>query len=302
MLNVVDRVIAGNRAARSDATLRTEIAHMSEWFKERVRRSQSGIVAERVTLTPVLAAVLLDRNEQNRHISKTTIDRLVSDIVGNRWAFNGESIVVSKDGKLNDGQHRCKAVIEAGKSIDTLIVFGPARETRLTVDTGGVRKVSDFLAMEGFQNVNALASMCGYIWQFKEHGKISRAPEMRATKSQARLVAEHYQQHIVDSLQFIERKGTRKLTSPGLMAFCHWAIRNYGNPDAADAFINRLIDGTNLRRGDAALYCRNRLLDTRGNAWPHDKAELIFHAYNAERRGESCTRINLTGKFPKLEK
>lgn len=302
MLNVEDRVVAGNDGSKPSAALRAEISRMAEWVKERVKRSQTEIVAERVTLTPVLAAILLDRNEHNRNFSKTTTDRLVCDIAGGRWVFNGEAIIVAKDGKLNDGQHRCKAVIEAGKSIDTLIVFGPARETRLTVDTGGVRKVSDFLAMEGFQNVCALASMCGYIWQFKERGKISRAPELRATKSQARLVAEHYQQHIVDSLQFIERKGTRKLASPGLMAFCHWAIRNYGNPDAADAFINRLIDGTNLRRGDAALYCRNRLLDTRGNAWPHDKAELIFHAYNAERRGESCTRINLTGKFPKLEK
>ena len=302
MLNVENRVVAGNAMTKSSAVLRTEIARMTEWVNERVARSKSAVVAERVTLTPVLAAILLDRNDKNRNVSKTTISRLVSDIVGGRWAFNGEPIIVAKNGQLNDGQHRCKAVIEAGKNIDTLIVFGPERETRMTVDTGGLRRVSDFLAMDGFQNVNAFAAVCVFVWQFKEFGRLARSPESRPTKAQSLLIADHYQQQIVDSLAFVDRKGTRKLTSPAMMAFCHWAIRTYGHPDAADAFINRLIDGTNLRRGDAALYCRNRLLDIRGNRWAHDKAELIFHAYNAERRGDSCNRIQLAGKLPALEK
>jgi hypothetical protein len=301
MLNIEDRVVAGNAPSKPSANLRAEIARMTEWVNERVKRSKSAIVAERVTLTPVLAAILLDRNDKNRNISKTTTGRLVSDIVGGRWAFNGEPVIVAKDGQLNDGQHRCKAVIEAGKSIDTLIVFGPERETRLTVDTGGVRTVGNFLSMQGVPNANALAAICSSIWQMKALGRLSAAGDERPTKSEVLLVAEHYKD-IGDSLAFVSRKGVHKVTSPAMMAFCHWAIRTYGNADAADTFINRLIDGTNLRRGDAVLYCRNRLMDLRGSARPQDRAELVFRSYNAERLGQSCARIVLTGKLPKLEK
>ena len=300
--NVEDRVRAGNISDVNNTALRTEIARMTEWTSERVKRSKSGVFAERVTLTPVLAAILLSRNPHNRNISAISLSRMASDMAGGRWRFNGEPIIVAKTGELNDGQHRCKAVVDSGVPIDTLIVFGADRDTRDSVDSGRMRKVGDVFAMHAFQNVNALAAMCTYIWQHQEYGRLAQGGTYRPTKAQALLVAESYKKTLPDSLSFVDKKNARKVASTAMLAFCHWAIRKGGNPEAADTFINRLIDGTNLREKDAALYARNRLIDIRSNSWPQDKAELIFRAYNAERRGEPCTRIVLTGKLPKLEK
>lgn len=302
MLNVIDRVTGSNAQQLSDAALRTEIAEAMAWTDERIRRAKNGIVAEVVTLTPALAAVLLERNKDNRNILPTTVKRLVTDILADAWMLNGESIIVASNGQLNDGQHRCKAVLEAGKAIDTMVVFGPKRETRFTTDTGGVRSVGNFLAMNGHSDVNALAALVNHVWQYRKFGFLAASGDKRPTKSESLRTVEHYRD-LPDSLSFVSVKSARALCSTSMLAFCHWAIRHYGNADAADAFVRRLIDGANLHRGDAALYCRNRLIEMRGNIRsPNDRAELIFRAYNYERRGEKCNRITIAGgKLPDLE-
>jgi len=303
MLNVIDRVTGSNAQQLSDAALRTEIAEATAWIDERIRRAKNGIVAEVVTLTPALAAVLLERNKDNRNILAGTVKRLVTDILAGAWMLNGESIIVASNGQLNDGQHRCKAVLEAGKAIETMIVFGPKRESRFTTDTGGVRSVGNFLAMNGHTDVNALASLASHVWQYRKFGFLSTGGASRPTKSESLRTIEHYRD-LPDSLSFVGVKNARALSSPSMLAFCHWAIRQYGNPDAADVFMRRLIEGANLRKGDAVLYCRNRLIEMRGKIRsPNDRAELIFRAYNFERRGEKCYRITIAGgKLPNLEK
>lgn len=286
---------------------------MEAWLAERVAFAQKVPATEVITLTPTLAELLLERNEgrgsddHNRPISATMLDRIKRDIEGGRWEFNGEAIVVSKDGKLNDGQHRCKAVVETGRSIRTVLVVGPERKSRMTLDTGLGRAVGHFLRMHGYADANNLAAVAGLLWRVKEKGRVTRDPNDAPTKAEVLMTVEHFKD-LPESLLAVERKGFALVSSKSLLAFIHYSIWKKAGLHIANEFVGALIDGVSLARTSPILYARNRLMEMRsagvGAAGKDvgNRVELIFRAYNMWRRKESVTRgIPLNGRLPELE-
>ncbi len=280
-----------------------ETERMKKWLAERINANEP--LVEVVTLTPVLARLLLLRNRDNRPISEVNLERIKRDIRAGHFTFNGEAIIISQSGELNDGQHRVRAVAETGKSIQTVVVFGPMRETRMTLDQGTVRTVGHYLGMKGFTDPNSLASAAGFFWQLQTLNRISSTGHDKPTKTETMLVLEHYPD-IGDSVQFVSRKGATAIASRSVLAFLHYALRQAGGESDANDFINRLIDGNSLDARNPILYARNRLINmkAKGAGKPGDKAELVIRAWNMWVRGEEqADRIPiLGGKFPKIER
>ncbi len=117
------------------------------WIDEQVKLAKGKIGCGVVEITPAMARALLSRNPGNRRVSESTVSKIARDIYNSDFIVNGESIIVADDGSLNDGQHRLCAVVEADKPIVSVIVFGPARASRVTVDQGRSKMVGDYLAM-----------------------------------------------------------------------------------------------------------------------------------------------------------
>lgn len=303
MLNIAEKPAIANKPRPNMKAIdnHLERERMVGWLNERVAMAQSAPSTEVVTLTPALASLLLEKNDANRPISQTNLDRLIRDISAGRWEFNGEAVVVSKDGKLNDGQHRCRAVVESARSVKVVMVFGTTRESRMTLDTGVARTVGHFLKMNGHYDTNHLGAIASYIWMHREKGRLSRAPEDRPTKAETLLVVDHFKD-IPDSLLFVSQKGAGSITSKSMLAFAHWSIMKAAGKYPADEFFQKLIEGTELKKDNPVLYCRNRLIEMRGMGRINDKAELIFRAWNLWRRQERAARIVLTGRLPELEK
>lgn len=280
-----------------------EATRMEAWLADRINSDEA--IVEVVTLTPVLARLLLARNRENRPISEVNLDRIKRDIHAGHFTFNGEAIIVSHSGELNDGQHRVRAVLETGKSIRTVIVFGPARETRMTLDQGVVRTVGSYLAMKGFTDANNLAASASYLWQYRNLERLSTTGSERPTKTEVMLLLDHYRD-LGDSVQFVSRSGAQTVASRSLLAFSHYILAKAGGESDAADFINRLIDGNSLDAKNPILYARNRLIGMKAKSAgrPTDKAELIIRAWNLWVRGDGTgDRIPiLGGKFPKLER
>lgn len=307
MLNISDhpkmaKAKASNPTTLSPASLEenTEMKRMRAWLAERINLGEP--VSEVVTLTPILAGLLLERNKENRPVSQTNLDRLKSDLKGGRYVFNGEAIIISASGDLNDGQHRCMAVRETGKSLRTVMVFGPARETRMTLDQGVLRSAGHYLSMAGFTDTNYLAGVAKLVWQFRTFNKVSNSIRDYPTKTQLTDVVMHYRD-IVDSLAFVSRKGATVLGSRSFLGFCHWAMCHANSREMADEFFEKLFTGAGLNIGSPILYCRNRLIELKGNPKLHDKAELVFRSWNSWRKGEPVKFVRITGThFPELER
>lgn len=110
-------------------------------------------------ITPKLATELLDINTINRKKVPANLGFLVTQIKEDKFLFNGESIIVSTDGKLLDGQHRLMAVEQANKSIKAILVEGIEPEVMPTIDTGSTRTSKDVLSINGYTDSSILGAM-----------------------------------------------------------------------------------------------------------------------------------------------
>lgn len=279
-----------------------EHRRMTRWLDERIVAAKKKPSVEIVTLTPVLASLLLTRNSVNRPISRINAASLSSDIASGRFVFNGESIVVSETGTLNDGQHRCMQVVATGRPIETVIVFGAKEETRFTIDTGKSKSASNLLHMKGRKYTHVLASAVNYHLQWQDQGFINYGgSDINPTKAQ--IIAAADELHGIDKSIEFTSEAMKTIRSHAVLAFCHYVFKKRAGLDAADQFIGKLIDGDGLRKGDPIHYCRNRLLQmNRGNT-ANDRCELVFKCWNKWRTGATVTTFRFTGgKLPKLER
>jgi hypothetical protein len=284
-----------------DAVRRADAIEADRWLSNQVAKADAEPFTEVVTLTPGLAEALMRRNEKNRAIRETNLERIKRDIETGNWQFNGASIVVSRNGLMNDGQHRCRAVIDTNISIKIVMVFGIDRDSRMTLDQGALRSVGNYLAMNGMSNVNVLAATAALVWQWRKYGFVSNHARLKPTKTEVRVLVEHDAQ-VSESAMFCTMPGVRTLGSTSMFAFAHYAAREASNVIEADAFIKKLIEGTYLKNGDPLLYCRKRLMETKGRSDIQSRAELLFKTWNAYRREERVERIIVNGKtLPKLE-
>lgn len=274
------------------------------WLDGEVKKGKKALTTQVVELTPALARVLLERNPGNRHLSDVVVESYARDIEHGLWQFNGESVVVADDGLLNDGQHRCAAVIRAEKAIPIVLVIGARRATRETLDQGRTRTASDYLAMRGLINTNQLAAATGFIWQHRLRGAIWSSG--KPTKSEIVQMVDEYPS-IRESVNFVQIKGADAYGGRSMLAFCHWTFWHaYSDaPDraTADTFVVALVQGAGLSARSPILYCRNRLVTERGRLRTNDRAELLFRTWNAWRRNETPRTLPiLGGVLPVVEK
>lgn len=304
MLNVVEAPDVGKAktgAAKAKFHTISSTRAASLWLDEVIEKSKGRITAMTVDLTPDLASVLLERNPHNRKIRSGKVDDFASDMEHDAWPLNGEPIIVSGDGLLNDGQHRCAAVVKSGKTIKTLMVVGVARDTRVTLDQGENRKVPDYLSMEGYTNTNNLAATAKMLWQYRTYGFMSHNSKMRPTRSEVHAVVRETP-GLARSLAAIDRKNARALASLSVLAVCHHLFSQMSKPENVSFFFDSLIDGASLERGDPILNVRNRLLTDGRVMRPHEKVELLVRAWNAHRLGQTRVLFRITGgELPLIE-
>jgi hypothetical protein len=115
------------------------------------------------------------KNVRNRPLVMSLVEDRVQDILNARWELNGETVIISREGDVLDGQHTLVAVVLAyedwlteqettqgerkwvsvwpdeehpdGPSIDKIIVYGISSSDRVvnTMNTGKPRSLADVL-------------------------------------------------------------------------------------------------------------------------------------------------------------
>lgn len=257
------------------------------WFAQMVERGRHSPFSEIVTLTPDIARHILDGNTDNRKVSYKKVTEIAKDILAGRWKVNGETIIIASDGSLNDGQHRCWAVVEAGTPIKTMMAFGIERESRFTVDTGVGRTVSGFLGMQGIKNAAHVGSIT------RLYDSYSRKLYYRVRDGQTSpYILEVYKRNEKEINEAASRATvcTAKDSIARFAGVPAWGLAFMlcyrANPEMAEVFFARLSDGVGLERDDPILALRSRLMAANdARLMIHEKCALILIHWNTWRRG-----------------
>ena len=306
--------IAGHTQARKEMRAVRAAEHRQRetesWFKNRVARGISAPFAEIVEITPEIAALFLRGNDGNRPAKKPVVDRLVSEIVSGRWELNGETIIIAKDGCLNDGQHRCQAVIASGTPIRSMVMFGADRLSRFTTDQGIVRTTGDMASMVGIENGKVVATVASYIYSYQKKGalfndRIGAGAKIRPARTQTLELIEAHPE--IESV--VKRTPTNTPGGRALGAFSRWAIeRRVGTVGLAsvEEFFVKLTTGENLKGGDPILVARNYLMGKDKRYYANERAQIIFYAWNDFRSGRARSSFRLNKEnnaaLPELRK
>jgi hypothetical protein len=137
----------------------------------------SGTITGQVT--PEIAAWLFDLNTGNRPLRPGQVDRFVQIIQQGGWINTGDPIVVSREGVLNNGQHRLSAVSKTGIPVECDVRFGITRQAFFVTDTGARRTAADVLTVAGHRHGALAAAIARLVWHYDKRsmGMCNRAIE-----------------------------------------------------------------------------------------------------------------------------
>lgn len=264
------------------------------WLNECIERGKSARFSEEVLLTPGLAGELLRRNPDNRGVRKTKATQYTADIRAGKWVFNGEPIIISDTGELNDGQHRAAAVVDANMCIPVLMVFGLPRESRTTIDQGAARTASDYLSMQGMPNATIQASLARNLIAYERNDRTSITGVAFITNGDV-MQRVHSDTDVAASAHFaaINARITRPFAAPAVIGFCHYVFSDIHPLDAA-TYMTQLCRGEGLRAKDPAYTVRERLVGF-GSASREKRIHLIYRGWNAFRQGRKLELAKIVG-------
>jgi hypothetical protein len=269
------------------------------WLADKIAESQEKIVTVAGELTPAIARAMLERNEGNRPIRKAKLNQYVSDIQAGRWQFNGETIIMSKDGVMNNGQHRAYAVVATEKSIPILFVFGVERESRRTVDTGAARGAHDHLAVEGFVQPTTLAALTRFVIAYENNDGRNFSNLNRVTSSE--IFERAKSDPLLDKASlypYHHANKSKRLAPPSVIGFCHYVFSQKDEKRAKE-YLDQVILGINLGPTSPAYVVREKLLEL-SSLLREQKIEVLMRGWLAFKSNKPLKAIRIKWELPDL--
>jgi hypothetical protein len=283
--------------------LKQPAAGSVHWLNECIERGKALPFAELVTVTPGLAHTILAANEGNRSLRPVKVRHFARDMKLGRWPVNGQGIIVSNTGELNDGQHRLHAIIEANVSIPMFVAFGPRRETRVTVDQGTAKTAGDYLHMLGHSYGTVLGATSRFILAYEDADgqNLSSAKHFTNGDVIERALRDKGIERSVELTAPFQHEARPLRLTLSIMAFAHYVFD--ADPAALD-FIQSVATGENIKSGDPAHTLRTKLIaQTRSDTFARDHiVELLFRAWSFEQRSMRVkpSGLSVLGYLPAL--
>lgn len=251
----------------------------------------------RETITPERASFLLQGNTMNRAVKRDAVIKYSNDMANGKWAVNGETIKIAKDGTLIDGQHRLIACMESGHSFETFVLYGADKNDIVTVDGGAKRTAGDALKIKGVKNGNACAALAKAMIVLKNSNKIEDLVkgsfEFRPSNSEIVEYAIENMEEVKKAVELSRSFDDLPTSRAILGAFLYVATKI--DKDDAEYFIDKMKTGVGLEEKDPILKARNSLIKSGLNkqARTTTKASIaiLVKAWNKYMRGEEATEM-----------
>jgi hypothetical protein len=130
-----------------------------------------------IHIEPAVAAEILKiSNHGNRRLVDRHALRLAKVIKAEDYEITGDTIKVSVEGRLLDGQHRLMACVRQGSAIISHFVFGLPEEVFDVIDQGKKRTAADVLGLIGVKDPKLVAGSIRFVmWYRHKIGKAANA-------------------------------------------------------------------------------------------------------------------------------
>lgn len=226
--------------------------------------NKKDITSKIMKVDAKLAQKYLNRNTINRPINTHRVKAYMLQMQKGQWHLNGESIIISKNGDLLDGQHRLLAIINGDIVIELLFVFGVAEESFDTINTGDSRTSADVLGITGFTKTVArpLASTIRMDMCMELTGTLSGSADItRALTPQVVRKREEEDSRYLSAVKYIlEHKTKSMVLSVSSFAFLLYRFRIISQDrEQSDNWILGLMTGADLKETDPRLWIKNKI-------------------------------------------
>jgi hypothetical protein len=236
-------------------------------------------------ITPAMAADLLKNRPANRPVIKARVRALIEDLRSGRWVTNGESIILTDDMQLLDGQHRLMACAESGIAITALVAVGVAPEVMVSIDQGARRSGADALAASSIPRARDIAAVARWLWRVAHEQMRVQAVPLRNQDLPA-FVADHPGLHSALSWG----RALRPILPESCGAAFYWLFSQRDSTMAKEYYA-ALKAGEGLTAGHPALAVRAvafRERVTMRHAVAVSRAALLTLGWNCLRAGKPC--------------
>lgn len=263
-------------------------------------------------ITPVMAEKFLGSMRGNRPVSESRVIEYAIAMDSGAWSLNGETIKFDAEGRMFDGQHRCRGCVLAGKSFQSYVARGVIDPNAFaTVDMGKARSHSDVLGAAGYQmshDVGAAGSLI-YLYQNSRlsvngptrpnhtrksmsgdlSSKIKRMPLRSSHIPKGDLLAfvESIEERLLISVKFACAMKLSRLIPRSMVAALHYLFSQTSTIDT-EKFFDDLANGVGLNDGDPVYTLRERLIANLGQKPKMSRwlmFALIIKAWNKRREG-----------------
>jgi len=236
------------------------------------------IYTKMVLVTPEIARELLLKNSSNRPMNESTVRWYKRQMEAGQWTISGQTISISDDGRLMDGQHRLKAVILSNKSIMFNISYNIPFGSFVNYDSLRTRGVCDVFAISGITNYKSISSAISRYWLLHNNnlsyagfggttamtstGGAPKRDKVKLTNFESLAVYERYKNHFDMIVPVSNRCYEKiKLFPPaqiaGIMAIL--IIDKNHNPDKVFSFFTQLFMNENVEN-ESIYNLREKLI------------------------------------------
>lgn len=261
---------------------------------------------ESVLITPEMAKAFLNGNTGNRRLSQHWVSNYVRQMRAGEWMSTTDTIKISPEGKLLDGQHRLAAFIEYGRGVTMHVAKNVDADTFLVLDSGRKRNTADAVYITGHKHAIALTAIASMIIKSGD-GKVDATAAKKggvSTVTVLEWIEQNPEIHEIVEYVYNVMYRFRYIKSAALAGCMYWYFSRK-SMTKADEFFESLAEGVDLTKGSPIRLLRERLMRDYANQSRlkiHEKAALFVYAWNAFRQKREITNLLLPrgSDFPKI--
>lgn len=266
-----------------------------------------------VMVTPTMAKRLLELNTDNRPINERTVKRYTDDMKNGNWKFTGDTISISKTGKMLNGQHRLTAIMQSNTSQKFNLQTGLEDDVFDVIDTGKNRSAADTLAIAGHKNPGILQGAIKLVISY--YRMVTKKASHRSNKPTNQEVLAWLSESRADLMHECVSKAGSYYTKVRFFSPATYAAFMYlfstKNKEQADQFFEKLVGGLDMQADDPVYVLRQKLTNlmakssggAQAGATSDFKYALLVKAWNLFRDGERTRRLNWSRDedFPRIK-